>query len=261
MEKINLTDFQKRKLKKFYIVTYVIIKEIRIRTESCITNKELYVLCGVDIMGDRQILGMYFNNENDNRYWLERLEDIKSRGVEKILFFVTPRNKNIERCIKILYNDVQIVDSPDITYTKIVKYFAVKPTRKMQIALKELFLKGDIEEYKRDLELYKEIYVDNRIIKKMLEDKEKEIEKFYKYKYSIRNMLYPFYTIREMQKYLNKLNTQEKLCTNINEVIEGFMLHIHRFEQGRTYSKSEWLELISDIYDDYKEKLEEYLNE
>ena len=95
----------------------------------------------------------------------------------------------------------------------------------------------------------------------MLEDKEKEIEKFYKYKYSIRNMLYPFYTIREMQKYLNKLNTQEKLCTNINEVIEGFMLHIHRFEQGRTYSKSEWLELISDIYDDYKEKLEEYLNE
>ena len=131
----------------------------------------------------------------------------------------------------------------------------------MQIALKDLFLKDNIEEYKIALELYKEIYVDNKIIKKMLEDKEKEFEKFYNYRYSIRKLLYPFYTIREMQKYLNKLNTQEKLCTNINEEIEGFMPHIHAFEQGRTYSKSEWLDLISDIYDDYKEKLEEYLNE
>ena len=261
MEKINLVDFQKRKLKNFYVVTYIITKEMRVRTDSCIANKELYVLCGVDIMGDRQILGIYFNNENDNRYWLERLEDIKARGVEKILFFVTPQNKNIERCIKILYNDVQIEHSPDITYTKIIKYFAVKPTRKMQIALKDLFLKNNIEEYKMALELYKEIYVDNKIIKKMLEDKEKEIEKFYNYRYSIIKLLYPFYTIREMQKYLNKLNTQEKLCTNINEVIEGFMPHIHAFEQGRTYSKTEWLDLISDIYDDYKEKLEEYLNE
>lgn len=261
MEKINSVDLQKRKLKKFYIVTYIITKQIRVRTESCIANKELYVFCGVDIMGDRQILGIYFNNENDNRYWLERFEDIKSRGVEKILFFVTPRNKNIERCIRILYNDVKIENSPDITYTKIIKYFAVKPTRKMQVALKELFFKENIEEYKKGLELYKEIYVDNKIIKKMIEDKEKEIEKFYNYRYSIRKLLYPFYTIREMQKYLNKLNTQEKLCTNINEVIEAFMPYIHTFEQGRSYSKAEWLDLISDIYDDYEEKLEEYLNE
>ena len=32
MEKINLTDFYKRQLKKFYLVVYVITKEIKIRT-------------------------------------------------------------------------------------------------------------------------------------------------------------------------------------------------------------------------------------
>ena len=64
-----------------------------------------------------------------------------------------------------------------------------------------------------------------------------------------------------MQKYLNKINTREKLCTNINEVIEAFMPYIHRFEKGRSYSKTEWLELISNIYDEYAEILEEYINE
>ena len=41
MEKINIVDFQKRKLNNFYVIVYVIPKEIRIRTESCITNKKL----------------------------------------------------------------------------------------------------------------------------------------------------------------------------------------------------------------------------
>lgn len=75
----------------------------------------------------------------------------------------------------------------------------------------------------------------------MLEDSEKEIESFYKYNYSLRKLLYPYYLIREMQKYLNKINTREKLCANINEVIEVFMPYIHTFEAGRSYSKIEWL--------------------
>lgn len=261
MEKINITDFQKRKLKNFYIVLYVITKEIRIRTDSCITNKKLYVLTGLDIMGSRQVLGIYFDNENDNRFWLERFEDFKARGLNKILFLVTPINKNIERCIKILYNNVQVVYSPDEIYQSITKFFAERTSRKMQTSLRDLFFKENIDMYRTDLELFKEIYLDNKIIKILLSEKEKEIEKFYKYKYSLRKLLYPYFVIREMQKFLNKLKTRDNLCTNINEVIEVFLPYIHSFELGRTYSKIEWLELISDIYEDNKEILEEFLND
>jgi len=126
--------------------------------------------------------------------------------------------------------------------------------------MKDLFLKENIDKYKIDLEMFKEIYLDNKIIRIILSEKEKEIEKFYKYNYALRKLLYPYYVIREMQKFLNKLKTREKLCTNINEVIEAFLPYIHTFETGRTYGKTEWLELISEIYEDYKEILEEYLN-
>ena len=60
MEKINLVDLQKRKLKKCYIAVYIITKDIKIRNETCITNKKLNVVFGLDILGDRQILGIYF---------------------------------------------------------------------------------------------------------------------------------------------------------------------------------------------------------
>ena len=54
IEKITLTDLQKRKLNKFYIAVYVVTKNIKIRTETCITQKELYIFYGLNIMGNRE---------------------------------------------------------------------------------------------------------------------------------------------------------------------------------------------------------------
>ena len=144
MEKITLTDLQKRKLNKFYIAVYVVTKNIKIRTETCITEKELYVFYGLNIMGNREILGIFFNVENNNRFWLEKFEDFQARNLNEILFFVTPANKNIERCIKIIYNDVKIIHSPDYIFENITKFLANHPSRKMKIALKELFLTKNI---------------------------------------------------------------------------------------------------------------------
>lgn len=257
---MNIVDFQKRKLKEFYVAVYVVPKEIIIRTDSCIANKILYVLVGVDIIGYRQVLGMYFENENDNRFWLEKFEDLKARNVRRILFFVTPKSKNIERCIKIIYNDTRIIHSPDEAFSSIIKFFSDKPSRKMQTNLKDLFFCKDIEEYKINFEMFKEIYIDNKLISILLTSKQQTFEEFYQYSCSLRKLLYPYYLIKEFKKHLNKLKTRQILCLNINEVIEASLPLIDSFEHGRSYSKAEWLELISSIYEEYDGILEEYIN-
>ena len=141
----------------------------------------MHLLYGIDILGYRQVLGIYFNNTHDNRFWLEKFEDLKARNVEKILFFISPDNKNLERCIKIIYNDVKIVYSPDNIFQKITQFFAEHPSRKMQISLKNLFLAETEEEYKRDLKFFKDFYVDNKLIMILLEKNEPLISEFYQY--------------------------------------------------------------------------------
>lgn len=260
MEKINLIDLQKRKLKKCYVAVYVVVKDIKVRTDTCISDRKLYILFGIDIMGNRQILGICFNSENNNRFWLEKFEDLQGRNLKEILFFVTPDDKNIERCIKIIYNNVKLIHSPDEIFESITRFWADHPSRKMKAALKDLFLAESIEEYKINYEMFRDIYVENNIILIMLERKQKDIEKFYEYDKHFRKLFYPFYTIHEMKKFLNKLITKEPLCSNVNEVIEFCLPYINSFEIGRNYSKYEWLDLISKLYEKYQYILEEYLN-
>lgn len=259
MEKLNLNDFQKRKLKDFYLAIFVVTKQIKIRNETCITDKTLYLVFGVDIMGDRQILGIYFDNK-DNRFWLEKFEDFYARNVKNIIFLVTPQNKNIERCAKIIYNNVKIVHSPDEIFSLIAKFWAYHPSNKTQIALKNLFLSKNVEQFYLDYELFKEVYLDDTIVSKILDKHKDEIVKFYDYNYDLRYFFYPYYCFREMKKYLNKLKTKEPLCTNINEVIEFCLPLINSFEFGRTYSKKDWLQLIGIFYQEYENVMEEYIN-
>lgn len=259
MEKLNFNDFQKRKLHNFYLAVYVVTKDIKIRTDSCISDKTVYLLWGFDIMGNRQILGIYFDTL-DNRFWLEKFEDFQARNVHKILFFLTPSNKNIERCIKIIYNDINIIHSPDDIVSSISRFWADHPSRKTQIALKELFFADNIDLYNIDYNNFKDVYIDNKLILMLLEKKQNEIKQFYQYSKDLRNLFYPYYAIREMKRFLNKLKTKEPLCTNINEVIKFCIPYVNSFELGRTYSKVQWLDLISNIYEQYSDDLEVFLN-
>lgn len=260
MEKINLTDLQKRKLTGCFISVYVVCKVIKIRTDTCIANKKLYFLYGIDLIGNRQVLGLYLDNDNDARFWLEKFEDFQARNLKNILFFITPANKHIERAVKIIYNSVKIIHSPDSTFETITRFWADHPSRKMKVALKDLFLAEDYERYKINYEIFKNIYVDNTLILMMMDKKQEEIKIFYQYSKELRELFYPFYTIHEMKKYLNKIKTKEPLCRNINEIIEYCLPYINSFEIGRSYSKKKWLELISMLYEENKNIMEEYID-
>lgn len=260
MSKINLIDLQKRKLQASYLAWFVFTKNIKVRLSTCIEVQTLYCIYGIDQLGNRQVLGMFFENKNDNRFWLEVFEDFRARNAQNVLFIVIPNNHNIERCVKIVYNGIKVVHSPDCITENITKYFSDRPSRALKISCKNLFLAKDLQAFELELQFFKDKYMSNKVILMLLERKELEIKQFYQYNYDIRKFLYPYYAIHEFKKFLNKLNTLETLCSNINEIIEFCLPYINHFEIGRTHYKSEWLSLVNTFYETYPNEMEVYLN-
>lgn len=260
MGKINLIDLQRRKLEKCYLSLIFFTKDVKTRNEGCFCTRKLYVVLGTDIDGRRQVIGTYFENEEYNRFWLEVFEDLKSRGMEFILFLVTPHHRNIERCAKIVYNNVQIVYSPEELIIDITRFFTEKSSRKFVRNLKDLFFAKTLENHITEMKMFEEQFANNKVVLLLLSRKEPEVKEFYKYKYEIRKFLYPYYAIRDMKRYLHKVNNFEELCSNINEINTYFLEYINKYESGRSYYRAEWLELLNIIYEDNEENLEEYLN-
>lgn len=258
VRKINLKEFQKRRLERSYISVYVVVKNMLIETDDGIEPKNLCIFYGFTALGARRVIAMYFEDTQDNRFWLNVFEDFKARNLTNILFLVTPKNRNIERCAKIVYNDIEVIRSPEDIMASIDIFFATKTSRYLEIQLKNLLLAEDLQECKDKIELFKQQFLHNQLVLNVFDKQQEDILKLYKYNYDIRKLLYQYYAIREIKRHVNKLNELQPLCSNITMVHEHFLEYISSFERGLTYSKKGWIRLMNILYETYPKKMEVY---
>ena len=177
VRKIDVNEFQKRKFERSFISVYVVIKPIVVETDDGIEPKNLCVFYGFTALGARKIIAIYFEDTKDNRFWLNIFEDLKSRNLKNIMFLVTPKNRNIERCAKIVYNNIEVVRSPEDIMNSIDIFFPTKTSRALEIQLKNLLLAENIEICKEKIELFKQEYLHNKLVLTVFEKQEEDILK------------------------------------------------------------------------------------
>lgn len=140
MNKLTLTECSKRKLDTTYIVVYAIKNEINIKKADCIEKSNIYTLIGIDIKGYRQFLNIYQDRVNNNRFWLDCFEGLKSRGVKNILFLSVDDNKNMKRTAKIAFPEITFTDSLTSIYPKFYKYISERSSKNIAGKIKELYI-------------------------------------------------------------------------------------------------------------------------
>jgi len=78
--------WQNRPLERIYAIVYLDALVVKIRDGHAVHNHACYVAVGVNLDGDRDVLGLWFQRTEGAKFWLHVLTDIKTRGVSDILF-------------------------------------------------------------------------------------------------------------------------------------------------------------------------------
>jgi transposase-like protein len=77
--------WQNRPLAAIYPVVYLDALHLKIRREGKVSNTALYVVLGVDLDGQRDVLGHWLGNGSEGaNFWLSVISDLQARGVEDI---------------------------------------------------------------------------------------------------------------------------------------------------------------------------------
>lgn len=80
--------WEKRPLKKRYTAIFIDSIFVKIRRDTVSTDA-VYMIAGVDGRGEKEILGMYIGTTESAVIWEEHLQDLKDRGVEEVLMFIS----------------------------------------------------------------------------------------------------------------------------------------------------------------------------
>ena len=89
----NVTDavmeevvmWQNRPLDSIYPILYLDAMVVKVRENKQIINKSLYFAMGVNMDGNKEILGMWLSKTEGAKFWLGILNELKNRGVQDVL--------------------------------------------------------------------------------------------------------------------------------------------------------------------------------
>ena len=101
-------EWQSRPLKKFYPFLFVDCLYVNIRKEMETKSCAVYVILGYDINGIKDILGIWIGEAEGKHYWMQIFDEIKSRGVEDVLFISMDGVSGLEEGARSIFKDAVV---------------------------------------------------------------------------------------------------------------------------------------------------------
>lgn len=250
MNKLTISELMKKKLDDTYLVVYAIKNEVNIKKNDCVERGDIYTFIGIDKKGYRQLINVYQDRVNNNRYWLDCFETLKSRGVENILFLSVDDNKNMKRAAKVSFHDVIFVDSITDIMPKFDKYTFEKSAKKIAGRLHTLYTQNTVNEYKDVFAKFKAEY-NNVIHKKLIEKYLNNVESFYKYSINIRKLLFKHSAnVYLYDKIRIEFDNNHNYIVELNEIYDK-LGNIENYFGFTSFKKREWTFILNDLIQSY----------
>lgn len=250
-------EIQNKKLNEFYVVVQIVSFEMILGIKPVLELSKIYIIYGIDILGFRTIIGIYKEDKENNRYWLNEIEKIKSRGLKNIAYISLEKNARLEQALKIVYN-TEIRESINEKIERIAKYTQYKFATIGEQEIIKAYLANTPEEYVDGMNAIEEKYKDNAIgtllIKKLREQTDKDINEFR----AIRHLINSYITKRKIKFKMKKISKEYDEIKDLEDLVEKGKEFFSMFERTRTYSKKQWTEILNELYK-VKEEIQEYI--
>jgi putative transposase len=99
----DVRAWQQRPLEDVYPVIFLDAMVLKIREGGSVQRRACYLALGVTVDGDRDVLGMWFQETEGAKFWMQVLTELKQRGVQDILICCVDGLKGFPEAIEAIF--------------------------------------------------------------------------------------------------------------------------------------------------------------
>lgn len=156
----DILAWQNRPLDSTYLVVWMDAVVFKVRENSKVINKAIYLAVGLRKDGLKEVLGMWLGRNESSAFWMTVLTDLKTRGVKDILITVTDNLNGFTETINNVFpnSDTQICVIHQIRNSS--KYVVWKDKKEFSRDLKQIYTAPNKEMARAALEDFKKKWND-----------------------------------------------------------------------------------------------------
>jgi len=151
-------EWQNRQLKKFYTFLFVDCLYVNIRKDLETKSCAVYVILGYDIDGIKDVLGIWIGDSEGKHYWMQIFDEIKSRGVEDVLFISMDGVSGLEEGARSIFKDVVVQRCVVHLIRNSIKYIPSKDYKAYTAQLKRVYGAPSLKAAEAEFERFKQAW-------------------------------------------------------------------------------------------------------
>lgn len=103
-----LQEWQSRSLEAVYPFVWMDAIHFKVREQRRVISKAVYCIIGVNIEGQKELLGLYLGESEGAKFWLQVLTDLQNRGVEDILIACIDNLSGFAEAVESIFPKTQV---------------------------------------------------------------------------------------------------------------------------------------------------------
>ena len=257
----KLEEWKKRPLDSIYPFIYLDAIHYKVRDEGHYVSKAFYTVLGVNIEGKKEILGLYLNESEGAKFWLQVLTDLQNRGVEDILIASVDGLKGFPEAINAVFPETEVQLCIVHQIRNSLKYVASKNQKQFAGELKKVYQAFTKEEAELELDKLEEKWGKKYpIIFESWRNKWDNLSNYFKYAEPIRKVIYTTNIIESVHRQFRTLTKTKGAFPNDNSLLKLLFAGIQNAEKKWTMPIRNWSLTISQLNIHFKERLKDVLN-
>lgn len=250
--------WQSRPLDAVYPIVFMDALRVKIRDNGHVLNKAVYLALGVNMEGQKEVIGLWIAREEGAKFWLKVVTELKNRGVCDMFIACVDGLKGFPEAIESVYPKTQVQLCVVHMVRNSLKYVPWKDRKSVATDLKTVYTSANAEAAEESLEAFRKKWDEKYpTIADSWEAHWQGLIPFLSYPDYIRKAIYTTNAIESLHRSLRKVTKNRGSFPNDESAMKLLYLALNNISKKWTMPIRQWKQALNQFAILFPERLRE----
>ena len=237
----TVQTWQSRPLETVYPILYLDGIVVKVRQDNRVINKTIHVALGVNLVGQKEVLGLWLAETEGAKFWLSVLTELQNRGLKDIFVACVDGLTGFPEVIQTAYPKTQIQLCIVHLVRNALQYVSYKDRRAVVADLKRIYQAATVAEAERALETLADRW-DSRYpsLSQLWLRHWEHIITVFDYPEDIRRVIYTTNAIESLNSVIRKAINNRRIFPSDRSALKVVYLAIEQAAKKWTMPVKDW---------------------
>jgi putative transposase len=253
----EVQEWRKRPLLPLYAIVYLDAIWVKVRENNKVINKAVYIALGVDLDGNRDVLGLWIDKSEGARFWLNVVSELQNRGVQDILIACVDGLKGFPEAIEAIFPQTEVQVCIVHMIRNSFKFVPHKKSKEFTGDLKKIYKAVNEEAGEQALEEFSDKWKEKYpAAVKPWENNWVNLSVMFRYPEDIRRLIYTTNPIESLNASLRKVTKNKRVFPNDNSVFKQLFMAIRNKKARWNSQTAQWKGIRNQLEILFEERIE-----